>query len=115
MRMQSTGQGAMQSSQPVHSSATTVCMSLLAPRIASTGQACMQSVQPMQSDSSMTATVCPCFAVPFAELMGFGALRLRQEVVDAVGERPGVGCGSDAAVTQAQIDQHHHDGRGDQG
>src|SRR3569832_996086 len=73
MRMQSTGQGAMQSSQPVHSSATTVCMSLLAPRIASTGQACMQSVQPMQSDSSMTATVCPCFAVPFAELMGCGA------------------------------------------
>ena len=39
--------------QPVHSSASTVCMSLEAPRMASTGQALMQAVQPMQAVSSI--------------------------------------------------------------
>jgi hypothetical protein len=57
MAMQSTGQGATHSSQPVHSLAITVCICLPAPRIASTGQAWMQRVQPMHSGSSMTATV----------------------------------------------------------
>ena len=37
--MQSTGQGATQSSQPVHSRAMTVCICLGAPTMASTGQA----------------------------------------------------------------------------
>lgn len=37
--MQSTGQGAIHNSQPVHSEAMTVCISLAAPRMASTGQA----------------------------------------------------------------------------
>ena len=56
MSMQSTGQGATHRSQPVHQSASTVCMRLLAPTMASTGQAWMQSVQPMQCASSMRAT-----------------------------------------------------------
>jgi hypothetical protein len=46
--MQSTGQGATHSSQPVHSGSTTVCICLAAPTMASTGQAWMHSVQPMQ-------------------------------------------------------------------
>ena len=48
--------GATHRSQPVHQSASTVCMRLLAPTMASTGQAWMQSVQPMQWASSMRAT-----------------------------------------------------------
>ena len=40
--MQSTGQGATQSSQPVHSASMTVCMNWCAPTIASTGQALRQ-------------------------------------------------------------------------
>ena len=52
MSMQSTGQGATHRSQPVHQSASTVCMRLLAPTMASTGRAWMQSVQPMQCASS---------------------------------------------------------------
>ena len=56
MSMQSTGQGGRQSSQPMHQSAITVCMSPRAPAIASTGHAAMQSVQPMQRPSSMSAT-----------------------------------------------------------
>ena len=39
MTMQSTGQGGMHSSQPVHCSAMTVCMKRDAPTIASTGHA----------------------------------------------------------------------------
>ena len=39
MTMQSTGQGGMHSSQPVHCSAMTVCMNFDAPTIASTGHA----------------------------------------------------------------------------
>ena len=39
MLMQSTGQGAMHNSQPVHSEAMTVCICLAAPAMASTGQA----------------------------------------------------------------------------
>ena len=54
--MQSTGQGATQSSQPVHCSAMTVCMSFAAPTIASNGHAAMHSVHPMHADSSMRAT-----------------------------------------------------------
>jgi hypothetical protein len=56
MVMQSTGQGARQSSQPVHRSATMVCICFDAPTMASTGQAWMHRVQPMQVFSSMTAT-----------------------------------------------------------
>ena len=56
MSMQSTGQGGRHRSQPVHSSAITVCICFRAPTIASTGHATMQSVQPMQRASSMTAT-----------------------------------------------------------
>ncbi|MCY1560252.1 hypothetical protein D9M68_973690 [compost metagenome] len=54
--MQSTGQGATHSSQPVHSAGTTVCMCFAAPTMASTGQAWMHSVQPMHSCSSIRAT-----------------------------------------------------------
>ena len=54
--MQSTGQGGMHSSHPVHHEAITVCMRLEAPTIASTGQAWMHLVQPMQAASSITAT-----------------------------------------------------------
>ena len=39
MTMQSTGQGGMHNSQPVHCSAMTVCMNFDAPTIASTGHA----------------------------------------------------------------------------
>ena len=39
MSMQSTGQGSTHRSQPVHSSAITVCICLAAPTMASTGQA----------------------------------------------------------------------------
>src|SRR5690606_29153128 len=56
MLMQSTGQGAMHSSHPVHSGDTTVCICLAAPTMASTGQAWIHSVQPMQVCSSMIAT-----------------------------------------------------------
>ena len=56
MLMQSTGQGGMQSMQPMHQGSTTVCMSWDAPTMASTGQASMHSVQPMQRLSSITAT-----------------------------------------------------------
>ena len=54
--MQSTGHGGMHSSQPVHSSAITVCMYLAPPTMASTGQAWMHLVQPMQSASTINAT-----------------------------------------------------------
>jgi hypothetical protein len=57
MRMQSTGQGGRQSSQPVHSAASTVCIRRFAPMIASTGQGGRQRAQPMQAASSITATV----------------------------------------------------------
>jgi hypothetical protein len=55
--MQSTGQGATQSSQPVQTAASTVCIRFAAPTIASTGHASMQSVQPMQVASSIRAMV----------------------------------------------------------
>ena len=42
MLMQSTGQGATQSSQPVHSCSITVCISWWAPTMASTGHAARQ-------------------------------------------------------------------------
>ncbi len=58
--MQSTGQGGTQRSQPVQSSAMTVCIRFGAPAIASTGHAWMQSVQPMQCASSMRATCSGC-------------------------------------------------------
>ena len=54
--MQSTGQGATQSSQPLQSDAITACMRRGAPTMASTGQAWMQIVQPMQRVSSTSAT-----------------------------------------------------------
>ncbi len=57
MLMQSTGQGAMHSSQPVQSSAITVCITRGAPTMASTGQGGRHLVQPMQRSSSMNATV----------------------------------------------------------
>jgi hypothetical protein len=56
MSMQSTGQGATQSSHPLHSAARTPCMRFGAPTIASTGHAWMHSVQPMHAASSMHAT-----------------------------------------------------------
>ena len=56
MTMQSTGQGGMHSSQPVHCSAMTVCMNFDAPTIASTGHAWMHLTQPMHADSSIHAT-----------------------------------------------------------
>lgn len=63
MLMQSTGHGAMQSSQPVHARAITVCINFDAPTIASTGQASMHSVHPIQIDSSTIATAGACAAV----------------------------------------------------
>ena len=54
--MQSTGQGGIQRSQPVHQSLKTTCICFEAPTIASTGQAWMQSVQPIQVLGSMKAT-----------------------------------------------------------
>src|SRR5256885_9479222 len=65
--MQSTGQTGMHSSQPVQWAAITVCMNLLAPRMASVGQALIHRVQPMHHASSITATVrgasVPCSAL----------------------------------------------------
>ena len=48
-QMQSTGHGAMQSSQPVQSAVMMVCICLRAPMIASTGQGGRHLAQPMQS------------------------------------------------------------------
>ena len=48
--MQSTGQAGTQSSQPVHSGAMTVCISLLPPTMASTGQA-WRMIQPGGTDA----------------------------------------------------------------
>ena len=84
MLMQSTGQGATHSSQPVHSGAMMVCICLAAPTMASTGQAWMHRVQPMQMFSSMSATDlglgCAVFGV---ERLEFHAQQFRQ-LVDAV-------------------------------
>jgi hypothetical protein len=63
MEMQSTGQGATHSSQPVHSDSITVCICFAAPTMASTGQAAMHSVQPMQRASSTKAR-CRGFSAP---------------------------------------------------
>lgn len=71
--MQSIGQGAIQRSQPVHSSEITVCICLAAPTIASTGQARKQKVQPMQCASSMTATALG-LGWPWAVFSGFGGI-----------------------------------------
>ena len=49
--IQSVGQGSTQRSHPVHSAAMTVCIALVAPRMASTGQAWMHLVQPMHMSS----------------------------------------------------------------
>ena len=67
--MQSTGQGATHSSQPVQISYNTVCMRRDAPTIASTGQGGRHFVQPMQRSSSMNATVGGA-SMPFAGLSG---------------------------------------------
>ena len=56
MRMQSTGQGATHSSQPVHSAASTVCICFCAPTIASTGHGGRHLAQPMHAASSISAT-----------------------------------------------------------
>ena len=56
MSIQSTGHGGMHRLQPVHQSASTVCMRFEAPMMASTGQAWMHLVQPMQSSSTISAT-----------------------------------------------------------
>ena len=49
--IQSVGQGSTQRSHPVHSAAMTVCIALVAPRMASTGQAWMHLVHPMHMSS----------------------------------------------------------------
>jgi hypothetical protein len=54
--MQSTGQAAMHSSQPVHCASITVCIAFGPPTMQSTGQAFRHSVQPMHHASSMTAS-----------------------------------------------------------
>ena len=55
--MQSTGQGGIHNSQPVHKSVKMLCMSLPEPKIASTGQALIHLVQPMHSSSRMSAFI----------------------------------------------------------
>ena len=72
MLMQSTGHGATHRSQPVHSDAIMVCISLVAPAIASTGQAGKHSVQPMQRCSSMNATALGLIT-PFSALSGLAS------------------------------------------
>ena len=54
--MQSTGQGATHSAQPVQVSGSTVCRKVWAPTMASTGHAGRHRAQPMQRVSSITAT-----------------------------------------------------------
>jgi hypothetical protein len=71
--MQSTGQGAKHNSQPVHSAAITVCISLAAPMMASTGQAAIHFTQPMQFSSSINAT-CLGLCAPKAGFNGFGGI-----------------------------------------
>jgi len=66
MAMQSTGQGAMQSSQPVQCAASTVCIACGMPTIASTGQARAHRLQPMHSASSTRATRCRLALPPLA-------------------------------------------------
>ena len=70
--MQSTGQGATHSSQPVQSSATTVCICRRMPTIASTGHGGRHFAQPMQRSSSIWATSAGP-STPFAGFNGMGA------------------------------------------
>ena len=72
--MQSTGQGATQSSQPLQSDASTPCIRFGAPTIASTGHAWMHSVQPMHVRSSMRA-ICKGPGSPRDVSSGGGASR----------------------------------------
>ena len=57
MTIKSTGQGAIQISQPVHSEMITVWINFAAPKMASTGQAIMHLTQPIQSCSIINATL----------------------------------------------------------
>ena len=86
--MQSTGQGAMQSSHPVHSAAMTACIRFGPPAIASTGHASMHNVQPMQSASSMCArTGAP--AVPNAGSSGAAGRPVILAIAPIVASPPG--------------------------
>lgn len=71
--MQFTGHGGRHSSQPEHSFAITVCISLRAPRMASTGQASRHLRQPMQRASSITARA-RGLCKPKRGLSGLGAV-----------------------------------------
>ena len=112
--MQSTGQGATHSSQPVHSSAMTVCMRRGAPTMASTGQGGRHLVQPMQRSSSMSATV-GAASMPLSRLSGAtraaGELRQRDDGFGAArralidvgfAARDGFGVGQAARVAAAR-------------
>ncbi len=88
MRMQSTGHGAMHSSQPEHNDGRIACMRLAAPMIASTGHASMHSVHPMQADSSMTATSSGP-GVPHAGSTGLGAQSSRAASDTTTASPPG--------------------------
>ena len=114
MTMQSTGQGATHSSQPVQSSAMTVCMRRGAPTMASTGQGGRHLVQPMQRSSSMNATV-GAASMPLSRLSGAsgaaGELRQRDDGFGAAGRalvdvgfaaRDGLGVGQATRVAAAR-------------
>ncbi len=86
--MQSTGQGGTQSSQPVHRSTSTVCISFAAPTMASTGQAAMHSVHPMQAASSMCA-IDNGRGEPRAGSSGTGGTRISAASATTVWSPPG--------------------------
>ena len=85
--MQSTGQGATQSSQPLQSDASTPCIRFGAPTIASTGHAWMHSVQPMHVRSSMRA-ICRGPGSPRDVSSGGGASRPSNSASAAISVSP---------------------------
>ncbi len=87
--IQSVGQGSTQRSHPVHSAAMTVCIALVAPRMASTGQAWMHLVQPMHMSSWMKATFLTGVAACSPPSRGWGSTPIRSAILRMVASPPG--------------------------
>jgi len=87
--MQSVGQTGTQSSQPLQSTAMTVCISLRAPAMASTGQTCTHLKQPMQSASLIHATSGSSGMRPRAGSIGWAGRLSRAESACKVSAPPG--------------------------
>ncbi len=81
--MQSTGQAGMQSSQPVQSCSTTVCIKPFAPTIASTGQGGRHNAQPMHFASSITASIVSGCATSTFSRGASGPMRSRSRITSS--------------------------------